>query len=187
MALEKTNAGEASKSSSINAEGVWCASGCTPLTLSKHEELQVLVRSFYLTLNQLSESETQKDHLDRQSALTILIEMAETHGIMAPQDSVKRSKRAESPEVLSNNDTLNRLGSFMDDFGIGDKYKPRLSELQNIIVDVFDRHGVGKADYVKLEGKQTLVGFKWNPRNMNNTLADVLASEKTLSSEKRTA
>ena len=81
---------------------------------------------------------------------------------------------------MSNRSTLDMMGSFWRDFGVGADPKTEDGkeryELGRLILGVYDRHGIARVGYEAIKGQQVPVKIEdWDREKSSKTLADVLS------------
>jgi hypothetical protein len=156
--------------------------GCMPRTDFRYEEFEGLLGSFHLSLLPLKDSEKPEDQRDYQKAMEVLNGFAQRYGVQSPEEAVNNPRARESwgnASVMTNWSTLDMMGSFWRDFGVGaepgtEDQKERY-ELGRTILRVFDRYGIAQVGYEEHQGERLPVKVEnWDREKSSKTLVDVL-------------
>jgi len=156
--------------------------GCMPRTNFGYEEFEGLLGSFYLSLLPLKDSAKPEDQRAYQKAMEVLTGFAQRYGVQSPKEAVKNPRARKSwgnASVMTNRSTLNMMGSFGKDFGVGaepgTKDQKELYKLRRTILRVFDRYGIAQVSYEEHQWERLPVKVdNWDMEKSRETLVDVL-------------
>ncbi len=159
--------------------------GLMPGTDLRYEDFEGFLASYALTLRCLEKSGRTSDPEDYAEVLKILNGFAERYNVQPPLVTLRspRSRRASArPQEFSNQEMIQMINSFGQDFGIGRiypgmKYDLDASErirLGRILLGILDRYALADVVYVNRKGERVALRVKkWLAReNRNKTLSE---------------
>ena len=155
--------------------------GEMPRTDFRYEEFEGLLGSFQLSLRPLQRRRLE-DRAAYDRVMEILGGFAERYGVQS-QWLATINQRAQASwgnaSVISTWSTLDMMGSFWRDFGVGADPQTRDGqeryELGRLILGVYDRHGIARVGYEEIDGRQVPVKVEdWDREKSRKTLAEIL-------------
>jgi hypothetical protein len=158
--------------------------GLMPGTDLRYEDFEGFLASFALSLRCLEKSGRTSDPEDFAEVVKILSGFAERYKVQPPLVTLRspRSRRASArPQEFTNQEMIQMINSFWQDFYVGRVYPGRQFDLDaverirlgRIILNIFDRYALADIVYVNEKGDRVPLKVKrWLLKeNRNKTLA----------------
>ncbi|MGQ9575535.1 MAG: hypothetical protein ACUVUC_09465 [Thermoguttaceae bacterium] len=145
--------------------------GPMPGTDLRYEDFEGFLASYALTLRCLEKSGRTSDPQDYKTIIEILNGFAQRHGVQPPLKTLSnpRSRRALArPQEFTNEELVQMINSFGQDFGIGrvypgNKYDLDAAErvrLGRIILEILDRYALADIVYRNVKGERVPIRIK---------------------------
>ncbi len=155
-----------------------------PGTDLRYEDFEGFLASFALTLRCLEKSGRTYDSEDYAEVIKILDGFAERYNVQPPLTTLRnpRSRKGTAkPQEFTNQEMIQMIASFWQDFGVGHVYPGRSLDLDaaervrlgRILLNLFERYALADVEYVNEFGERVPVKVKkWVAlENRNKTIA----------------
>ena len=159
--------------------------GLMPGTDLRYEDFEGFLASYALTLRCLEKSGRTSDPEDYAEIIQILNGFAERYSVQPPLATLRnpRSRKgAAKPQEFSNQEMIQMINSFWQDFCVGRVYPGKRPDLDaserirlgRILLGLLDRYAVADVVYVNQKGDRVPVRVKkWLARaNRNKTITE---------------
>ncbi len=149
--------------------------GPMPGTDLQYEDFEAFLASYALTLDCLEKSGRTSDPEDYAEVMTILNGFADRHQVQRPRDALRNPRgrrRMVRPQEFTNEEMVQMVNSFGQDFGVGRVYEGRSYDqdaserrrLGRILLALLDRYALADIVYVNEKGERVPVKIKrWTP------------------------